>query len=301
MDLGGAPRKTFYLLATVCLTVLGGLSFLLPAVSVLAIDPGVASGRLSAGETTVELKHAAVMRHGNEEGNLERAEFRILLTDRELPESILSGPFMQSLERLARQGNVRGILLRLDMKKLTRGPVQGTLLLPPRDSRVSLPTFTIIEKGGGFERFEMGNNRVLGLVRWKFAQGPLPPVEYNVSFSAPLFQDEVTARLYGRRAFQSPQAQALLAFEEALRGGNLEAARGFCTGERFAELVAMRDGGGERAFLEEIRTGIPDREVRRKQVRAVYVRGPIATIVLDTGREKTFRAMVNKEGAWKVD
>ncbi|NTV42604.1 MAG: hypothetical protein HGA63_04815, partial [Syntrophobacteraceae bacterium] len=59
MDLGGASRKAFYIPATVCLAVLGGLSVLLPSAPVLAIDPGVASGRLSAGETTIELKHAA--------------------------------------------------------------------------------------------------------------------------------------------------------------------------------------------------------------------------------------------------
>lgn len=297
----GSFGRAFRLAAMLCLGALVGLHVLFCDAPGLAIDPGVASGRLTVGEEGIDLKHAVVMRYGNEEGALERAELRILLTDRELPESILRGPFMQSLERLARQGNVCGILLRLDAKKLTRGSIHGTLLLRSATGRISFPTFTLADKGGGFEKFGMGNNRVFGALRWKSTPGSVLPVEYVSTFSAPLFQDEVNARLYGRRAIHSPQAKALLAFEEALRDGKLEAARGFCTTERFAELVAMGDERGEKAFVQEIRSGIPPREARGKEIRAVFVRGPSATIIIDTGREKTYRAMVNTGDTWKVD
>ncbi len=301
LDQPTSTGKAFRLLPIVCAGALIGLSVLFSAAPSLAIDPGVASGRLTVGEAGIDLKHAVVMRYGNEEGALERAELRILLTDRELPESILRGPFMQSLERLARQGNVRGILLRLDVKKLTRGSIHGTLLLRPEETRLSLPTFTIDDKGGGFERFGVGNNRVFGTLHWMSSRSSLPLVEYVATFSAPLFQDEVNARLYGRRALHSPQVKVLLAFEELLRAGNLEAAKGFCTTERFAELLALGDERGEKAFLQEVRSGIPPRETRGKEIRAVFVRGPLATVILDTGREKTYRAMVNTEEAWKVD
>lgn len=297
----GSTGKALRLLPIVCLGALVGLSVLFFAAPSLAIDPGAGSGRLTAGEAGIELKHAAVMRYGNEEGALERPELRVLLTDREVPESILRGPFMQSLERLARQGSVRGILLRLDVKKLTRGSIHGTLLLRPTDARLSLPVFTIADKGGGFEKFEMGNNRVSGALRWKSPPGSFLPVEYVATFSAPLFQDEVDARLYGRRALHSPQAKALLAFEEALRAGKPDVAQVFCTTERFAELKAMSDGWGEETALQEIRSGIPPRETRGREIRAVFVRGPWATIIIDNGREKTYRAMVNREGAWRVD
>lgn len=301
MDTAKSRGKAFRPVSIICFAALLGLMGILAADPSPAIDPGTASGQLSVGEVAIALKHASVMRYGNEEGILERAELRILLTDRELPESILRGPFMQALERLARQGKVRGILLRLDAKKLTAGAVHGTLLLPPGDAPLSLPTFTITQKGGGFEKFQMGNNRVMGVTRWKFSPGPLPQADYIVTFDAPFFQDEVTASLHGRRALHSPQAKVFLDFEEALRRGDLEAARGFCTNDRFAELVAMRHETGEKAFLEAIAAGIPDRRAREKQIRAVYARGPGAIIVLDRGLERSFMAVVNVEGAWRVD
>src|SRR5512147_805309 len=79
-----------------------------------AIDPGWAKGSLRVDGRTIALTHAYVHRHDNEEGLLEGRELRILLADREVPESILAGVRTAALEKLARGNGVQGVLLTVD-------------------------------------------------------------------------------------------------------------------------------------------------------------------------------------------
>lgn len=266
-----------------------------------AIDPGYARGLLAMGERFIPLTHSTVMLYGNEEGVLEQGELRILLSDREVAESLLSGPFLRPLERMVRKGGLRGILFRLEPRKLTRAVVHGNILLPPEDAGASLPSFAICARGGGFERFETGNNRCWGQIRWFFKEESLSSMEVHAAFSAPFFHDVVTQCFRGRRSYRSPQVIALLAFEHALLEGNLGEAQRYASEERFENLKALRDSVGEQAFLEMVREGTPKPENGRRQIQGVYVREETACIILVEGREKRSQAMVNENGAWKVD
>jgi hypothetical protein len=264
-----------------------------------AIDPGFAKGYLKIDGETITLTHAYAMQNENEEGVLEQAELRILLTDREVSQTLLSGPFLESLQSLARKGGVRGVLLKLDARKLLKAPVYGTLLVAPKNPQESFLFFTISSEDGSFEKLEQANNRVVGKTHYQFKMEN--SFEYDVSLSAPLFRDEVTARLTGAQALNSPHIQALLAYEGALRNGDLETVRGLSTPERYEQVKAYRAHIGEKDFPKQVKSEIPGPEKRKKQIREVIVRGSRAFVVLQEADGKTVQILIQVDGTWKIE
>lgn len=281
--------------------VIFALLVLSPCSEAISLDPGYARGTLTAANRTVSLSHSSVMLFGNEEGVLERQELRILLADRPVPEAVLSGPFLQLFEKMVKNGDLQGVLLRLDARRPTGSSVHGTLLLPSQSGGVSLQSFVIEERGGGFQRFEMGNNRVWGQTSWSFKGGPLLSMGYHATFSAPLFRDVVTARHLGKASRGSPQVAAMLAFERVLREGKLEEMERYATKERLEAVKAYMKQVGAEAFLDEIRENIPPEEIRRRGIIGVYVRGKTASVIYREGKDKRVLSMVDENGTWRVD
>src|SRR5947207_858010 len=94
------------------------------------IDPGTAKGTMRVGNDTITLTHAYAHLHDNAEGALDRpTELRVLITDHEVKQETLRGLVFLPVMTLAREGKVRGLLLRFHPGDLTR--VDVTMLLQP--------------------------------------------------------------------------------------------------------------------------------------------------------------------------
>ena len=282
------------------LAVLFAVFALLPGRS-LAIDPGTATGTLSTGLGEVALTHSYAMEHRNEEGMADGPELRILLTDREVSEMLLSGPFLTALERQVREAGLRGLLLRLDPKRLAATPVHGILLEAPADPQQSLRFFTLSGGSVGLEGLKVDPTRVMGRAHHAPAPGAPGDFGYDVTFSAPRFTDVVSERLTGAKAAASAPVKALLAWERAVRAGDLDAAQAHATPQQMARLEAYRAAVGDAAFRKEVGAGIPDGRQRERQIRDVLVRGDRASVVVQEKGSRSVSVLVRQDGAWKLD
>lgn len=275
----------------------------LPAVA-FALDPGTARGELVVDGDKVALTHSYALRQDNAEGLMDGPELRILLSDRELSTDLLAGPVLGELDELARQGGVKGVLLRVDAVRRPDS-VRGTILHVPRDPRMSLPFFTRSGQGAGFTRFELGDNRVVGEVeeapddRPAFADAPV--YGYKASFSAPIFEDrKVTATLKGKEARESAPAKAFLAFEKLLREGDLQKIRAVVSPQRWRETEQFIAQVGEAQFKAQLREMVPPTATREKQIERVVVRGDRATVIYRESGARGFGFLVKDGAGWKV-
>jgi len=271
----------------------------------LAIDAGVANGLLTVGKTKIKLDHAYAHRFNDEEKLGEGPELRILLADRDLPEMVMAGfDGPMKLDRMAREGKVRGLLVRLD-PRMPKDHIQGTVLMAPRDPQASLIFFT--SKGQDeLKDLKVDNLRVSGRLDYQsdtekfFAD--LPPIVCSAAFSAPLFHDEpFTAKLSGRAAVQSPQAEALRSYMAALASGDLDGAQKFATEARWAELKAQEKRMGKEKFRSLLKEEAPSSAELDRQISRVLVRGSHAFIVIKEQGGTATESLVKENGSWKVD
>jgi hypothetical protein len=274
-----------------------------PAVA-SALDPGTARGDLMVDGDEVALTHSYALRQDNAEGLMDGPELRILLSDRELSTDLLAGPVLGELDQLARQGGVKGVLLRVETVRRPES-VHGTILHVPRDPRMSLPFFTKSGNGAGFKRFELGDNRVVGEVEEAPDNQPAfadaPAYGYRASFSAPIFEDrKVTAVLKGKEARQSAPAKAFLAFEKVLREGDLAKIQAAVAPGRWKETEQYVAQVGEAQFKAEVREMVPPTATREKQIERVVVREDRATVIYKEAGAKGFALLVKDGGVWKI-
>jgi hypothetical protein len=267
-----------------------------------ALDPGRADGSLSVGSSSVELKAAYAVLYFNDEGLADGPELRILLVDRKVDVDLLAGPTAKGVERAARNGELRGILLRLDPSQLAEAPVRGTLLMQPATSADSLMHFTVTGGAGGFESLQVGKDRVQGRVQFRSAGGDSLAFGYRAAFSAPLRPDRPDARLIGQRAQDSPQGKTVLAFERALLDGDMATVSAHTTPERFRGLDADFARVGPVAFLEQVRLQLPEPGVRQRQIREVVIHGRRAWVLMvQEDGTRTIADLVHADGVWKID
>lgn len=281
------------------------LFLLIITLDVPAIDPGVAKGSLNVDKQAIELKHAYAFHHDNAEGLLDGAELRILLADRKLADDILAGfDGPMRLQSLVRSGNLRGVLLRFDPQALSKG-FHGTLLYPPSNPQATLLFFSVTGSQA-IKELKSANNRVVGAVDYEMtssrSDSDVPQFKFAVSFSAPLFREEpVTATITGAAAPKSGPAQTLLAFEGAIRNGNLALAKTLVTAEKWSSIEKHRTEVGEGEFARMVRLMIPAPAKRSGQIRKVFVRGARAVMILDDGSGQTVMSFVREQDKWKVN
>lgn len=110
--------------------------------------------------------------------------------------------------------------------------------------------------------------------------------------------------LKGGQAQKSAQADALLAYENAMITGGLEAARPSMTPEKLEELNGMLKSFGEdgfKQFLGRMRGGAKG-EARRKQIEMVEVKGNHAVLeARDSPNAITVQHFAKTADGWKVD
>jgi hypothetical protein len=229
-----------------------------------AIDPGWAKGRLVTARGEVALTHAYALEHRDEEGVGGGAELRILLADREVRETLLSGPLFTAVERECRDRGLRGVLLRLDPQRLAAAPVRVAVLEAAPESPPGLHFVTLPGGSAGLEPLRVDPTRVTGKAR-RVRGGGAGEFGYDATFSAPRFVDVVTERLSGPRAATSAPALALLEAEHAAVGAT------------------------------------SDQRRRAGRVVEVVVRGDRASVVVQEKGGRRVSVLVQQDGVWKVD
>lgn len=229
-----------------------------------AIDPGWVKGSLVTERGEVALTHAYAMEHRDEEGIGRGAELRILLADREVRETLLSGPVFTAVERECRDRGLRGVLLRVDPQRLATAPVRVAVLDMAPGSPPGLAFATLPGEAAGLEPLRVDPTRVTGKVR-RARGGGAGDFGYDATFSAPRFVDVVTERLSGPRAATSAPALALLEAERAAG-------------------AAISD---------------PRRWAGR--IVEVVVRGDRASVVVQERGRRRVTVLVRKDAQWQVD
>ena len=265
-----------------------------------AIDPGVAQGSLQVDGTAIPLKHAYVQLHDNAEKLLDRPkELRILLADREVPQSALDGIAFLPATHMAREGKLRGLLIQLDPGN--RKAAEITVLNPPPDPTQTLVTQSVSGSQDAVRNMTIANNRVSGEVAASDSRagtGELPKVEYRVKFSAPLFNEPaITADLSGKAAQESPQIRALRERARALAKLDMEALRRLSTARAYMPTERFFKGGGDLA-KEHLRNAGNDLEKQLNGAQRVVVRGERAVVILSP---REWMTLVREGGVWRSD
>lgn len=268
-----------------------------------AIDPGVAKGTLQINGKQVALIHAYAHLHDNAEGLLDfPKELRIVLSDQEVPQESLRGIAFLPVTRLAREGKVQGILIRLN--PADRHGMYVTLLHRPANPGMSLLTLTRSDTAAELIRnFKLGGNRVSGAVDHADADtadsAEMTRMSYTASFSAPLFQEPpVTADLKGKAAQNSPQMRVLREKVALLKSGNFEGLKPLMSRKAWQHMDGfLRQAGPEaKAMSHEM---LADLEPSLPKIQRVIVRGETAIAIIDP--KSSWFSFVKEEGEWKTD
>jgi hypothetical protein len=270
---------------------------------VLAIDPGRVQGSFQVNDKAIALTQAYAHLHDNAEGILDSPnELRLLLVDREVPQTSLAGIGFLPVERMAIEGRVQGLLLRLNPNNHNRLLV--TLLYPPTELGQTLMTQTV-SKTGRKPPIELkigGFNRVGGAVEHhedcqSETQGK-PRLNYSLRFSAPLFQEmPVTAVLVGQKAQNSSQMRVLREKACALEKGDFASVQRLSTADaNLRSRAFLSQAGPEAVSLAKLAAA----EIKEstKQLQRVVVRGERAVAIFAGTRWYNF---VREGGDWKSD
>jgi hypothetical protein len=262
-------------------------------------------GTFQVNGAAIPIKCVYLLQHDNEEGVLDGPELRILLTDREVDPSLLSEIVLSQLDSLAHAGKVRGIVIKLDPKKEPR-EMHGTLLMAPGSAQASLPFFTESGSETSIKKLDIKGGKAT--VELDYAStgdsafSDMPKFSYKLSFTAPIrANDPITARSKGADAAKSVQVKTMMAFEKAVRSGELDAARKMATESRFQQIDQAAKQMGKEKFLEQARQWITDPAVREKQSAEVIVRGKRAVVVFDEGGARNPSYLIEDGGIWKVN
>lgn len=275
---------------------------LMPAFPAFAIDPGTAKGTVMVNGKQIVLKHAYAQLHDNAEGLLDfPKELRIVLADRDIPQESLRGIAFLPVTQLAREGKVRGILIRLNPADRKRMHV--TLLQQPETAGMSLMTLTLNDTSKDLiKNFNLGGNRVSGAVEHAdngaSDPGEIQRLSYEATYSAPLFHElPVTADLKGVAAQKSPQVAVLKKKAAALGASGFSAAREFMSvrAQRHADAFLAQAGPEEAKISKEM---VAEMEASIAKVDRVVVRGDTAVALSGKG---TWFVFVKEAGEWKSD
>lgn len=258
-----------------------------------ALDAGSAAGRLQLDGRTVQLSSAIALDYRDRAGLAALAgdtpALRIALSAAPLPADALEGPGNQRLRAAIARFDTPVILLKLD------GAAHG---------KVAHARVEVLAAQGGLVAsadtaglsIARGKRRVLGALDITL---PAAHLQLQARFSAPLFEDRAADVVaLGEAARASPQVQALLTYEQALRQGAFARARAQATATLQATLADLesRDEGAISALVADL---MPPAARRRSIVRLVQV-GDMAWLV-EAAQPPRLTPLSRVGGRWRVD
>jgi hypothetical protein len=306
--------------------ILAWLCLLMP-LPALAIDPGRVRGSLQVNGQAITLTQAYAHLHDNAEGLLDRPrELRLLLSDREVPQAALAGLPPLPVANLARDGQVQGLLLKLDPHDPRRLELALLFSSPQLPSRLLIlssksyirtyPASPRQKKGRGRGartsvagpdsgastatlELHLSSQRLGGTFECPAESFPVsadrPDLACSLQFSAPVFQElPVTDVLTGRAALASPQVQILRAQIRALAQGDWAAVQRLATARRYQNLqnrAAPDPDSWAKQEAARLQAAMP-------HLQRLVVRGQGATVVFADHHWQTF---VRTGEAWQMD
>jgi hypothetical protein len=260
---------------------------LLP-VAAHAIDPGIASGRFHGEGAEIAFAHSIALRQGNEEGLLDaNRTMRVVVSDVEVLPEALHGIAFLPVGDLARAGKLRGLLFEFDPADRTSMLI--TLLEKPAHEGESLTTITLSDSSGLWQKLNIAATRIGGDITHESDD-----YGFTASFSAPLFENRVTADLKGPAAQASEQVRLLIAREQAFARGDLEAAKAMTSAKgrnRLDQLPAQ--------YLSELRKGAAAAIASYRKIPRLVVRHDTAVAILP--EEGSWQGFVLENGKWMIE
>jgi hypothetical protein len=267
--------------------ILAGLLLTLPT-AVQAIDPGTATGRFIADGREIALTHAIALRQGNEEGLIdENRTMRVVLSDVEVAPCDLQGIAFLPVGDRAKAGEVHGLLLEFD--PADRNAMLVTILDKPADGGQSLATISLSDSSGLWKKLAVADTRITGEI-----DHPSNENAFAATFSAPVFENRITADLKGTAARNSEQVRLLIARTEAFARGDM------------AAVGAMTSAKGRRGldrltpeYAAELRKTAPAMIAEYRRVGRVVVRGNTAVALLP--EQGSWQDFIIEDGKWLID
>jgi len=278
------------------------MMFFISPLGAFALDPGSAKGSLTVNGKAVQLSNGYALLHDNAEKVLDNPkELRILLTDRDVNGSTLQGLVFLEVEQMAREGNVQGILFRLNPANPNKFVI--TYLYPPTRPGAFLIRKTISTSGtDAFKKFKIANNRVIGEFEDQDTRVDADPdslkFDISVKFNVPVFNEPaITADLKGKEAQNSPQAILLRKKADAMIKGDMKALQKLSSAKanKVSEAFLSQAGPQAIAFIKE---GGAEMKQLVKKISRVVVRGDRAVMLFDG---KQWANFVKEDGEWKSD
>ena len=249
----------------------------------------------------IMLTHASALLHDNAEGLLDLpTELRILLSDCEAPAGALAGiAFDLPVERMAKEGKLRGLLLKLDPNDA--GELRIVLLDAPEDPHGMLLTHTLTSTNKDtIKGFKFAGGMASGTIEQsgdaESAFEDMPDVSYSASFQAALIKEAaITSDLKGKDAQNSAQAKIIMKKGEALENKDFNALSLLSTaGANQRHEVFLSNP----AFLKAAPQAGAEMKKSVQKITRVVERGARAIVIFDG----TSWANFVKEGQeWKSD
>jgi hypothetical protein len=237
---------------------------------------------------TVKLTKALAIQNGNEEGLEDGPRLRIFLSDGNIPLAAAGAAGLLRAKAYARDARINGVVILVDPAGRSRDAVVSLLNGPGLEPG----SFASMTRNGALSALKVTPARVSGSVAVAD-----DPVSLNAKLDVPITADPVTADLKGKAALGSPQVQALIAFRDALRKGDMASVAKYATAARQKEIGEFRAKSGDAAFQEALKHA-PDGASVAKTIKRLVARGTTASVVLEGGE---VAELVQENGVWKVD
>jgi hypothetical protein len=260
--------------------------FVLLAGPCFALDSGTASGHYAREGARMEFSHAIAFSQDNAEGLLDNGpRVRVLLSDKDVPVSALYGIAFPPVRTMARNGEVRGVLL--EFNPADRTTLQVTVLHRPAEADEFAPSISLANSEGLWKRLDASATRIGG----EFEPGDAA-TDLAFTFSAPVFTDPVQADLRGADAQRCEQIRVLVARAEAIGRGDMAAAYALSSRQSAAQLRALPP-----ALMKQGADSTPLMVRSLKAIQRVVVRRETAVALMSDG---SWLSLVLEDGAWKA-
>lgn len=255
---------------------------------------------LTVNGENIPLTHFSAHLHDNAEGQLQfRKELRILLSDREVPADALNGMVLDiPVEAMAKAGEIRGLLIKLDPDDLGEALVE--LLLKTDNPMQPRVTQTLSSsKKDVIKNFAMTGKTVSGEIErmdsGESAFADMPTMSYFVRFKAQVTNEPaITADLKGKDAQNSPFAKLVYKKGDVLEKGDIGALKAMTSKQANIRNEVFLNNpefhAGAKSFGAEMKDSI-------KSITRLVERGKRAVLILEDGSMN----FVKEGNEWKFD
>lgn len=274
---------------------------LLTAIAIVALQPLASAAPAAFGSVTlngqqIRIAHIAAQMHDNAEGVVE-LPLRIVFSDRPVPPGALDGGMALGVQQLARAGQVRGLMLRIDPAKPNQASL--TLLDKPVDERTSLAFASVSSSDQPvIVGLKMSGTSASGsLAKAEFGEPPAA-LAYSLKFDTPLWREPaVTADLRAPALTSSTEFKVASAYADAMARGDLKAVRGATSKALRAEIDAMVAAAGEGVAVDRMKKGGVAAKAQLAKFRRMVERGSRAMLVVGNDEYLT---LSKEDGEWKM-